>query len=1187
MPALTSLLVRDQVASIHKIEEALQRQVLEGGEIDTILLELAAVPENVLNVYRAALFDLPPASRHQVMSVGPKTLAKVPREIAEQFRVVPIAYQNNRLQMAIATPLPESKIRELSDRLGFELEFCVTTEVRVEAALAAHYGIEITGRMRLLALQLETIDPGALPTIAVSYEQKAMHFEEHFLDEFWSETLAEESAQEGGGQQRPKSTETAFATKGLDGSRPSRRVVWSAEEVPGGFQESETLRGIEPPRTSDSDEIESSSFAEPKTLKGLSPRNLRTESDLAEGEFIEHKTLEGLAKVSTLRRTVGRARVVGVGEQTFSRTKADSATETTDRSRVEVRNRKSIRSSRRYAPRGPLTPGVTRELLESTDDRDSIIDLFFSFARQYFDCAVLLAFREDCAVGIESGGYQGSDDIRALSIPLKKGGVLDDLQHSLLPRVTDLTRRKEDREFLTAFGRSGIRPIALLPICIRQRVVLLLYGDRAGEHFTLDDLSDVITLLQPVGRAFERLIHVSKALTSRLRQNARPSEPSPQPEVFAGANAKPTLDVPQPTTVERSSGAVDQQPARQKVEEAAEPKSRPRSPEPRPKAFSGTKTLAGVRGGLFQGQPTEARYRSRKTLSGATPGSSLESESSALHRNGLSESTDLSGVRSPQAPETSFHRDTKTMPGLTAGQSWGTAEPTTRHQTIPVLKGGANSSAPGLSDEMARDASLSPASEIGPERDRQADKDLSAAEPHPSRDSSRIAPSESIEPEVGAKSTSRDGVVAVLSDETFRGEAEQRSDRREQASREEPSYRVAIEGIVEDKAEAKIAARKGDGLQNPIADSSIDTSENAIGRFERKRPTLEQKSDTRKDKPGEPAAVRTGVISEMVRWSDPPKQSPTQSNITDERQPTPPLEARPSEPSIVVDLSLQTEELLEKLYSSSPDEVGSTIAMILRAGDEMLVELERRFPGPLWLDRKQPIRDLPAAKNVSAISRTLVALGNKAVPCIRSLLLSNDREKRFYALLLAADVRHANLLEPLGQRLFDVDSQIRQLAVEVLRRYRNIIGFRDTLNSLHLIASSTDRPVDMRITALQTIAGLRDTDAFGLLMNLLQYADDAVANMARRVLVVLTLQDFGLSIRKWSAWIKRNRDTDRIEWMIESLTHSDEAIREAAGAELQKTTGEYYGYHPTLPKRDRERIQKKYRTWWKERRAAR
>ena len=43
----------------------MQRQVISGGDVETVLLEMNAVPENVLAGYRAAMFDLPAATREE------------------------------------------------------------------------------------------------------------------------------------------------------------------------------------------------------------------------------------------------------------------------------------------------------------------------------------------------------------------------------------------------------------------------------------------------------------------------------------------------------------------------------------------------------------------------------------------------------------------------------------------------------------------------------------------------------------------------------------------------------------------------------------------------------------------------------------------------------------------------------------------------------------------------------------------------------------------------------------------------------------------------------------------------------------------------------------------------------------------------------------------------------------------
>jgi hypothetical protein len=192
MAALTSLLVRDHVVSVHKIEEALQQQVLEGGEIDTVLLELGAAPEDVLSAYRAATFGLTPATRQEVMSAQGEALLALPKEVAEHFRLVPIALREQVLIVATSKPLPDAAVDELKKKLKLELEFCIATEVRVETALAVHYGIEISGRMRRLADELEKCEPGALPKVDPLGEGMGAQHERNIVDEFWATSPVKE-----------------------------------------------------------------------------------------------------------------------------------------------------------------------------------------------------------------------------------------------------------------------------------------------------------------------------------------------------------------------------------------------------------------------------------------------------------------------------------------------------------------------------------------------------------------------------------------------------------------------------------------------------------------------------------------------------------------------------------------------------------------------------------------------------------------------------------------------------------------------------------------------------------------------------------------------------------------------------------------------------------------------------------
>jgi hypothetical protein len=44
--------------------------------------------------------------------------------------------------------------------------------------------------------------------------------------------------------------------------------------------------------------------------------------------------------------------------------------------------------------------------------------------------------------------------------------------------------------------------------------------------------------------------------------------------------------------------------------------------------------------------------------------------------------------------------------------------------------------------------------------------------------------------------------------------------------------------------------------------------------------------------------------------------------------------------------------------------------------------------------------------------------------------------------------------------------------------------------------------------------------------------------------------------------------------------HDQPPVRRASGDELKLVTKEYFGYYDDLPKRERERAQALYRSWW-------
>jgi len=61
-----------------------------------------------------------------------------------------------------------------------------------------------------------------------------------------------------------------------------------------------------------------------------------------------------------------------------------------------------------------------------------------------------------------------------------------------------------------------------------------------------------------------------------------------------------------------------------------------------------------------------------------------------------------------------------------------------------------------------------------------------------------------------------------------------------------------------------------------------------------------------------------------------------------------------------------------------------------------------------------------------------------------------------------------------------------------------------------------------------------------------------------------------------------HKDDDRVEWLFEGLSHKEPRIRASSEDELRKLTGEYFGYHYDLPRRERDQARTRWQRWWKD-----
>jgi len=296
-----------------------------------------------------------------------------------------------------------------------------------------------------------------------------------------------------------------------------------------------------------------------------------------------------------------------------------------------------------------------------------------------------------------------------------------------------------------------------------------------------------------------------------------------------------------------------------------------------------------------------------------------------------------------------------------------------------------------------------------------------------------------------------------------------------------------------------------------------------------------------------------------------------------ERPSVPEMPAGPelSEPMQPPRLITQVLDAIEAAQEGASDEA---IADAVERAQETLGELAKRFPGKLRVDRfavsGRPLR----AGQYGGLLELLVRLGSAAGELIIDRMSSPQRDIRFYATVCAAELRPRNAVFALVERLFDQDYGVRSMAVEALSGYP-VADMQHALPRARRALHSSDPETVAAATA--ALVALGDTDSIDDLIGAVERGDRA-AEHARKALIALTAQDFGLSERKWRKWFDGARRRHRIEWLIEGLAHKEDTIREAAINDLRRLTGEYFGYHHDLPRKERDAAAERWSSWWRE-----
>ena len=141
-PKLGELLVKEGTITRKQLDEALKCQVIFGGRLGTNLVEMGYVSEQKLIECLSRQMEAPYVTAEQLMSVPADIINIITKEMAAEYKIVPLSLDKKRLSVAIWDPSDLSAIDAISFITGYIIRPLVCSELRLLIALEQYYGIK-------------------------------------------------------------------------------------------------------------------------------------------------------------------------------------------------------------------------------------------------------------------------------------------------------------------------------------------------------------------------------------------------------------------------------------------------------------------------------------------------------------------------------------------------------------------------------------------------------------------------------------------------------------------------------------------------------------------------------------------------------------------------------------------------------------------------------------------------------------------------------------------------------------------------------------------------------------------------------------------------------------------------------------------------------------------------------------
>ena len=322
--------------------------------------------------------------------------------------------------------------------------------------------------------------------------------------------------------------------------------------------------------------------------------------------------------------------------------------------------------------------------------------------------------------------------------------------------------------------------------------------------------------------------------------------------------------------------------------------------------------------------------------------------------------------------------------------------------------------------------------------------------------------------------------------------------------------------------------------------------------------------------------------------------------IREEFHNLPPTQAKITPPPISVDaiFSGDLEEAprlsaphphIEKLYqllAIPSDALRKDVVHLMKKfpPDQLTLTLLHHFPGSLTLQditAEGHLTEEKRATQEGLLWHLLSLTPESAATLLLPFLAHKQLQTRLLTFSLLKHLPLAPLIPNLFRFLLDFNPQIVEASRKLLRKYREHMAFQKTLEWMREQLEYSDPTQAIR--AVNVLAVLRDTVCIPTLIEMLQHEDRELALAASQALTHITKQQLGDAYKKWLKWwSKTGSRSERVDWLLESIQASEDAIAHDANQELVELTQQDFGFSIQAGRKERAHAIQQWKTWRKQ-----